>query len=154
MPISGTKYKRSNSIFFVINFVLICACGCMQLLQPFVQSLIVSPGTSPAPDKDAQGRKARKERSRFAHAGDLLLYAKHTCTHAHTHTWAHTHEHSNRTHTHNSVPVPVLYSQFQFFTLNLQNSDKTKRSGAQQCAYNYSYTYVCVFECVHLRENI
>ena len=49
MPILGTKYKRSNIIFLVTDFALICARVCTQLLQPFVQSLIGSPGTIPEP---------------------------------------------------------------------------------------------------------
>jgi hypothetical protein len=45
VPISETKYKRSNSIFFVTSVALICARMCTQLLQPLAQSLIGSPGT-------------------------------------------------------------------------------------------------------------
>ena len=45
MPIPGTKYKRSSSIFFVTSIALICARMCTQLLKPLAQSLIGSPGT-------------------------------------------------------------------------------------------------------------
>jgi len=45
VPIPGTKYKPSNSIFFVTSIALICGCVWAQLLHPLAQSLIGSPGT-------------------------------------------------------------------------------------------------------------
>jgi len=42
--IPETKYKRSNSIFFVTSIALICARMFTQMLQPLAQSLIGSPG--------------------------------------------------------------------------------------------------------------
>jgi len=43
--IPETKYKRSNSIFFLTHVGHICASLCTQLLHPLAQSLIVSPGS-------------------------------------------------------------------------------------------------------------
>ena len=45
VPISETKYKRSNTIFFVTSIALIIGRDWPPLVQPLVQSLIGSPGT-------------------------------------------------------------------------------------------------------------
>jgi len=42
--IPETKYKRSNSNYFVTFIALICGRVWLQLLQPLAQSLIGSPG--------------------------------------------------------------------------------------------------------------
>jgi len=49
VPIPGTKYKRSNSIFLVTSIALICRRVWSQLLQSLAQSLIRGPGTLVVP---------------------------------------------------------------------------------------------------------
>jgi len=49
VPIPGTKYKRSNSIFLVTSIALICRRVWSQLLQSLPQSLIRGPGTLVVP---------------------------------------------------------------------------------------------------------